>query len=152
MKSTLTLRQMPSGCTCQRRPSNLCHQVKSQIYKIIRPLTWFETKTELVHVIHVPISDRKVAVIGGNYLYLVLTENGTMCTSNGLQQGNPTYPTFESLQVKIDQLELGRQARPGRQTGICLYRPVPAEGQKNSWGHRLTATAITYQGRHLNNK
>jgi hypothetical protein len=27
--------------------------------------------------------------------------------------------------------ELGRQARPGRHTGIRLYRPVPAEGQKN---------------------
>jgi hypothetical protein len=48
--------------------------------------------------------------------------------------------------------ELGRQARPGRQTGIRLYRPVPAEGQNKSWGHRLTAKAITYQWRHLNNK
>jgi hypothetical protein len=47
---------------------------------------------------------------------------------------------------------LGRQARPGRQTGIRLYRPVPAEEQNKSWGHRLTAKAITYQGRHLNNK
>jgi hypothetical protein len=39
--------------------------------------------------------------------------------------------------------ELGRLARPGRQTGIRLYRPVPAEGQNKSWGHRLTAKAIT---------
>jgi hypothetical protein len=30
--------------------------------------------------------------------------------------------------------ELGRQASPGRQTGIRLYRPVPAEGQNKSWG------------------
>jgi hypothetical protein len=48
------------------------------------------------------------------------------------------------------EFELGRQARPGRQIGIRLYRPVPAEGQNKSWGHRLTA--VTYQGRHLNNK
>jgi hypothetical protein len=48
--------------------------------------------------------------------------------------------------------ELGRQAKPGRQPGIRLYRPVPAEGQNKSWGHKLTAKAITYQGRHLNNK
>jgi hypothetical protein len=27
--------------------------------------------------------------------------------------------------------ELGRQARPGRQTGICLYRPVLVEGKIN---------------------
>jgi hypothetical protein len=48
--------------------------------------------------------------------------------------------------------ELGRPARPGRQTGIRLYRPVPAKGQNKSWGHRLTAKAITYQGRHQKNK
>jgi hypothetical protein len=48
--------------------------------------------------------------------------------------------------------ELGQQARPGRQTGIRLYWPVPAEGQNKSWGHRLKAKAITYQARHLNNK
>jgi hypothetical protein len=48
--------------------------------------------------------------------------------------------------------ELGRQARPGRQTGIRQYRPVPAEGQNKSWGNRLTAKAITYQQRYLNNK
>jgi hypothetical protein len=48
--------------------------------------------------------------------------------------------------------ELGRQARPGRQTGIRLYRPVPAEGQNKSWGHRLTAKAITCQQWYLNNK
>jgi hypothetical protein len=48
--------------------------------------------------------------------------------------------------------ELGRQARPGWQTGIRLYRPVLAEGQNKSWGHRLTAKAITYQQRYLNNK
>jgi hypothetical protein len=40
--------------------------------------------------------------------------------------------------------ELGRQARPGRHTGIRLYWPVPAEGQNKSWGHRLTAKASTY--------
>jgi hypothetical protein len=39
--------------------------------------------------------------------------------------------------------ELGRLARPGRQTGIRLYWTVPAEGQNKSWGHRLTAKAIT---------
>jgi hypothetical protein len=48
--------------------------------------------------------------------------------------------------------ELGRQARPGRQTGIRLYLPVPAEGQNKYWGHRLTDKAITYQQRYLNNK
>jgi hypothetical protein len=49
--------------------------------------------------------------------------------------------------------ELSRQARLGRQPGIRLYRPaVPAEGQNKSWGHRLTAKAVTYQGRHLNKK
>jgi hypothetical protein len=48
--------------------------------------------------------------------------------------------------------ELGRQARPGRQTGIRLYRPVQAEEQNKSRGHRLTAKAITYRERHLNNK
>jgi hypothetical protein len=48
--------------------------------------------------------------------------------------------------------ELGRQAGPGRQPGIRLYRPVLAEGQNKSWGHRLKAKAITYQGRHQNNK
>jgi hypothetical protein len=50
------------------------------------------------------------------------------------------------------QFELGRQAGPGQQPGIRLYRPVPAEEQNKSWGHRLTAKAITYQGRHINNK
>jgi hypothetical protein len=45
--------------------------------------------------------------------------------------------------------ELGRQARPGRQTGIRLNRSVPAEGQNKSWGHRLTAKAITYQQRYI---
>jgi hypothetical protein len=40
--------------------------------------------------------------------------------------------------------ELGRQDRPGRYTGIRLYRPVPAEGQNKSWGHRITAKACTY--------
>jgi hypothetical protein len=48
--------------------------------------------------------------------------------------------------------ELGWQARPGQQTGICLYPPDPAEGQNKSWGHRFTAKGITYQGRHQNNK
>jgi hypothetical protein len=48
--------------------------------------------------------------------------------------------------------ELGRQARLGRQTGIRLYPPVPAEGQNKSWGHRLTVKPIAYQGRYLNNK
>jgi hypothetical protein len=75
--------------------------VKSEIYNIIGPLTWFETKTELVQIIHLPISDRKVAVIGANYKYLVLTENGTMCTSNGLEQSNPpSYPSFKRTNVR----------------------------------------------------
>jgi hypothetical protein len=47
------------------------------------------------------------------------------------------------LEVRI-LFELGRQARPGRHTGIRLYRPVTAEGQNKSWGHRLTAKASTY--------
>jgi hypothetical protein len=29
--------------------------------------------------------------------------------------------------------DLGRQARPGRQSGIPLYRSLPAEGQNKSW-------------------
>jgi hypothetical protein len=32
--------------------------------------------------------------------------------------------------------ELDRQARPSGQTGIRLYRPLLAEGQNYSWGHR----------------
>jgi hypothetical protein len=56
------------------------------------------------------------------------------------------------LRCLAEGIELGRLARPGRQTGIRLYRPVPPEGQNKSWGHRLTAKAITYQGRHQNNK
>jgi hypothetical protein len=59
---------------------------------------------------------------------------------------------FASQQLGRKRLELGRQARPGRQTGIRLYRPVLAEGQNKSWGHRLTAKAITYQQKYLNNK
>jgi hypothetical protein len=54
--------------------------------------------------------------------------------------------------MTLQVFELGRQARPARQTGIRLYRPVQAEGQNKSWGHRLTAKAITYQERHQNNK
>jgi hypothetical protein len=56
------------------------------------------------------------------------------------------------ITITESAIELGRQARPGRQTGIRLYRPVPAEGQNKSWGHRLTAKAISYKWRHLNNK
>jgi hypothetical protein len=59
---------------------------------------------------------------------------------------------FARFKPEIRIFELGRQAGPGRQPGIRLYRPVPAEGQNKFWGHRLTAKAITYQGRHLNNK
>jgi hypothetical protein len=54
--------------------------------------------------------------------------------------------------VQPNIFELGRQARPGRQTGIRLYLPVPAEGQNKYWGHRLTDKAITYQQRYINNK
>jgi hypothetical protein len=66
--------------------------------------------------------------------------------------------TFREIVIKQtprelqNLFELGRRASLGRQTGIRLYRPVPAEGQNKSWRHRLTAKAITYQERHLNNK
>jgi hypothetical protein len=43
------------------------------------------------------------------------------------------------------RFELGRRARLGRQTGIRLYRPVPAEGQNKSWRQGLTDQAMTYQ-------
>jgi hypothetical protein len=62
------------------------------------------------------------------------------------------FNAFILWNIKAVVFDLGRLARPGRQTGIRLYRPVPAEGQNISWGHRLTAKAITYQGRHQNNK
>jgi hypothetical protein len=69
--------------------------------------------------------------------------------SNGWSLAELLHLGFNS---GLHTFELGRQARPGRQPGIRLYRPVPAEGQNKSWGHRLTAKAITYHGRHLNNK
>jgi hypothetical protein len=36
-----------------------------------------------------------------------------------------------AVAVNLFKLELGRQAKPGRQTGIRLYWPAPAEEQKN---------------------
>jgi hypothetical protein len=69
----------------------------------------------------------------------------TMCKSRPCR-------TVAVMSFWVCLFELGRQARPGRQTGICLYRPVQAKGQNKAWGDRLTAKAITYQERHLNNK
>jgi hypothetical protein len=54
-----------------------------------------------------------------------------------------SWTFFQNLSFFL-QFELGRQARPGRHTGIRLYWLVPAEGQNKSWGHRLTAKASTY--------
>jgi hypothetical protein len=59
-------------------------------------------------------------------------------------EGNVYAPEQLIFELTNSLFELGRQARPGRQTGIRLYRPVPADGQNKSWGHRLTAKAITY--------
>jgi hypothetical protein len=42
--------------------------------------------------------------------------------------------------------DLGREARPGKQTGIHLYQPVPAEEQNESWGHRLTSMQLHIRG------
>jgi hypothetical protein len=107
--------------------------VKSQIYNIIGSLTWFENIPELVQIIHVPISDRKVAVIGANYKYTVLTENGTMCTSNGLQAGDPTsYLNFAPTQVKIDQYRIHDPCKRRCQLNSVCYA---ASGNDNveSW-------------------
>jgi hypothetical protein len=61
-------------------------------------------------------------------------------------------PPVMIVKLNPSLFELDRQARPARQTGIRLYvyRPLPAEGQNKSWGLRLTAKALAYQGRHLN--
>jgi ElaB/YqjD/DUF883 family membrane-anchored ribosome-binding protein len=81
--------------------------------------------------------------------------------SSAVKERKPVDKTYLDIQrlggpgelFKVGRIfELGRQARPGRQTRIRLYRPVPAEGQNKFWGHRLTAKALTYQRRHLNNK
>jgi hypothetical protein len=63
-----------------------------------------------------------------------------------------TYTLLSNDCPALPRFELGWQARPGRQTGMRLFRPVSPDGQNKSWGHRLSAKAITYLGRHLYNK
>jgi hypothetical protein len=71
---------------------------------------------------------------------------------NYVKVGNDNMAAFFFVvampgQTVLFIFELIRQARPGRQTAIRLFRPVQAEGQNKSWGHQLTDKANTYQER-----
>jgi hypothetical protein len=83
------------------------------------------------------------ATVPREYKKQILKTQDPFC-HNVLGAYPPTYSCIRFTETCSAIFELGRQARPGRHTGIRLYRPVQAEGQNKSWGHRLTAKASTY--------